>query len=106
MAAGPNAGMMRYPDVSSTHIVFVYANDLWLVGRDGGTATPLASPRGPEQFPKFSPDGTTIGFMGNYDGNGDVYTIPVTGGEPTRVTWHPGREMLCGWANGVHATQP
>jgi tricorn protease-like protein len=27
------AGMLRYPDVSQAQIVFVYANDLWLVDR-------------------------------------------------------------------------
>ena len=27
----PHAGMLRYPDVSQSQIVFVYAGDLWLV---------------------------------------------------------------------------
>jgi tricorn protease-like protein/C-terminal processing protease CtpA/Prc len=93
----PHPGMLRYPDVSKTHIVFAYANDLWLVPRDGGLATPLASPPGAEGFPKFSPDGQTIGFMGNYEGGRDLYTIPVAGGVPTRVTHHPFGENLCGW---------
>ena len=48
----PHPGMLRYPDVSKTHVVFVYANDLWVVGRDGGLATPLASPPGGEVFPR------------------------------------------------------
>ena len=94
----PHAGMMRYPDISATHIVFAYANDLWIVPREGGTATPLASPPGAESFPRFSPDGSTIAFVGNYDGNRDLYTIPLTGGVPTRVTHHPGNEILCDWA--------
>jgi tricorn protease len=89
--------MLRYPDVSKTHIVFAYANDLWLVPRDGGVAAPLASPPGGEGFPKFSPDGRTIAFIGNYEGGRDLYTIPVTGGVPVRVTHHPATEILCGW---------
>ena len=76
----PHAGMMRYPDVSQTEIVFVYANDLWVVSRDGGQARPLASPAGAEMFPKFSPDGSQIAFVGNYDGNVDLYTILSQGG--------------------------
>ena len=40
----PDARMLRYPDVSATHIAFVYADDIWLVPREGGTASPLASP--------------------------------------------------------------
>ena len=30
----PHAGMLRYPDVSKTQIVFSYANDLWVVPRE------------------------------------------------------------------------
>jgi tricorn protease-like protein/C-terminal processing protease CtpA/Prc len=89
--------MLRWPDVSKTHIVFSYANDLWIVPKSGGQAAPLASPPGPETFPKFSPDGNTIAFVGNYDGGRDLYTIPVGGGIPTRVTHHPGGETLCDW---------
>jgi tricorn protease len=96
-AVQPHGGMLRFPDVSATHIAFVYADDLWLVPREGGVATPLASPPGVEALPRFSPDGQTIAFMANYDGNSDLYTLPVTGGVPTRVTHHPSGETLCGW---------
>ena len=34
----PSAGMMRYPDVSQSQIVFSYAGDRWVVDRDGGGA--------------------------------------------------------------------
>ncbi len=93
----PHAGMLRYPDVSASHIVFLYANDLWLVSREGGVATPLASPPGSESYPRFSPDGKTIAFMGNYDGGFDLYTIPASGGTPHRVTHHPVYEVLTDW---------
>jgi tricorn protease len=96
-AVAPHGGMLRYPDVSRTHITFLYANDLWLVPKEGGTAVPLASPDGVEAFPRFSPDGATIAFMGNYDGDMDLYTIPVEGGVPFRVTHHPANELLNGW---------
>ncbi|MEW6237452.1 MAG: S41 family peptidase [Candidatus Omnitrophota bacterium] len=96
----PHAGMLRYPDVSASHIVFVYANDLWLVSREGGTASPLASPPGPELFPRFSPDGQSVAFIGNYDGDRDVYVMPTAGGSPFRVTYHPANEMLCDWTAG------
>jgi len=93
----PHAGMLRYPDVSATQIVFAYAGQLWLVPRTGGVAEPLASPAGNPSFPRFSADGQTIAFVGNYDGNDDLYTIPVTGGVPYRVTHHPTTEILCDW---------
>ncbi|HYW68295.1 MAG TPA: PDZ domain-containing protein, partial [bacterium] len=96
-AAGPHAGMLRHPDVSETHIVFRYANDIWTVPREGGVATPLASPIGNEGHAEFSPDGETIAFLANYDGNYDIYTIPVEGGTPFRVTHHPSSERPVGW---------
>ncbi len=93
----PHGGMLLYPDVSAEHIVFVYANDLWVVDRAGGMARPLASPPGAEMFPKFSPDGQTIGFVGNYEGDRDLYTISVMGGVAKRITHHPANEQLNGW---------
>lgn len=96
-ASRPNAGMLRYPDVSADRIVFLYADDLWTVPRTGGVATPLASPPGEEQRPRFSPDGRTLAFVGNYDGNRDLYTVPVAGGVPQRVTHHPTFEQLSDW---------
>ena len=33
-----NAGLFRFPDVSKTQIVFTYANDVWVVSKEGGTA--------------------------------------------------------------------
>ncbi len=97
VAVEPHGGMLRYPDVSETHIAFLYANDLWIVPKDGGVATPLASAPGQEAYPRFSPDGRKIAFMGNFDGNMDLYTIPVNGGTPFRVTHHPTTEVLNGW---------
>lgn len=93
----PHGGMLRYPDVSATHVAFVYANDIWLVPRDGGLAAPLASPPGQEAFPRFSPDGRQIAFLGNYEGNPDLYVLPVTGGVAARVTHHPSAELLTDW---------
>ncbi len=93
----PQGGLFRFPDVSNRFIAFVYADDVWLVPREGGVATPLASPAGLEYFPRFSPDGRMIAFAGNYDGNQDIYTVPTEGGIPHRVTHHPAAEMLNDW---------
>ena len=93
----PHGAMLRYPDISRDHIVFSYAQDLWVVSREGGVASPLASPTGGELFPKFSPDGQTIAFAANYDGNSDIYTLPVEGGVPKRITHHSTFEFLTDW---------
>jgi tricorn protease len=93
----PSVGMMQYPAVSAKQIAFIYSGKLWLVPRNGGVASPLASPPGRIVFPHFSPDGSQIAFSGNYDGNLDLYTLPVNGGVPFRVTHHPASEILCDW---------
>jgi tricorn protease len=92
-----NARIMQMPAVSKDQIAFVYAGDIWIVPRTGGLAARLSSPRGMEQFPKFSPDGTEIAFSGNYEGNVDVYVMPVSGGEPRRITHHGAPDRLLGW---------
>lgn len=92
-----NARMLRNPDVSRTHIAFVYAGDIWVVAKAGGTASKLSSPAGEESFPRFSPDGTQIAFSGNYDGNTDIYVMPAMGGLPKRLTHHPMPDRMIDW---------
>ncbi len=92
-----DARLMQMPAVSKTQIAFVYAGDIWIAPKSGGTAMRLSSPRGTEQFPRFSPDGTQLAFSGNYDGNVDLYVMPAGGGEPRRVTHHGASDRLLGW---------
>jgi tricorn protease len=99
-----NAKLMRYMDVSNSQIVFVYGGDIWLADKNGGTAISVTNSPGEESWPRFSPDGKEIAFTAQYNGNSDVYVMPVTGGVPTRVTynafpdrmieWHPDGEKL------------
>lgn len=96
-ALAVDARLMRYPDVSATQVAFVYAGDIWVAPKEGGEAVRLSSPRGEEMFPKFSPDGQTIAFSANYDGNTDIYTIPTKGGVPTRITYHGATDRVLGW---------
>ncbi len=92
-----DARMLRQPAVSADRIAFVYAGDIWLVPKAGGTAVRLSSPLGEETFPRFSPDGRTLAYSADYDGNTDVYIVPVTGGEPVRLTHHPMADRVVGW---------
>lgn len=94
-----DAGLFRYPDVSATKIAFVYANDIWVMPKEGGQAVKLSSPPGLEIMPKFSPDGNTVAFTGRYDGNFDVYTLPVKGGIPQRLTAHGLADRIVDWRN-------
>ncbi len=96
-ACAIDARMLRYPDVSATQIAFVYAGDIWVASKSGGTAQRLSSPKGEETFPRFSPDGSQIGFSGNYDGNIDIYVVPATGGLPKRLTFHGAPDRMLEW---------
>src|SRR5882672_3744563 len=96
-ACGIDARMLRYPDVSAGQIAFVYAGDIWVVPKTGGSALRLSSPRGEETFPRFSPDGSQIAFSGNYDGNTDIYVIPSNGGLPRRLTYHGAPDRMVNW---------
>jgi len=94
--SGPRP-LMRFPDIHQELIVFVYAEDIWSVSANGGTATRLTIHDGEERFPKISPDGAWIAFTGEYDGNPDVYVMNIYGGDITRVTFHPGYDEVVGW---------
>ncbi|MFW6129235.1 MAG: S41 family peptidase [Candidatus Aminicenantaceae bacterium] len=89
--------LAQSPALSETHVVFVYAGDLWSVSRKGGTARRLTTGPGTETNPVFSPDGSSIAFTGEYDGNVDVFIMPSEGGIPQRLTWHPSSDMVLGW---------
>lgn len=83
----PEARLLRFPTTNGNEIVFTYAGDLYRVSITGGQAQRLTSHIGYEMFARYSPDGKTIAFTGQYDGNTEVFTIPSTGGEPLRLTY-------------------
>lgn len=58
---------------------------IYIIPYDGGGAR-LITPDGPSYLHGWSPDGTTLAYCAERNGNFDVYTIPVTGGEETRLT--------------------
>lgn len=87
MLSANDARLMRFPAVYGNQVVFTYAGDLYTVPLTGGTARKLTSHVGFEMFAKFSPDGKTIAFTGQYDGNTEVFTIPAEGGIPKRLTY-------------------
>ena len=89
--------LLEQPAVSAEHLAFVYAADLWIADRDGSNVRRLTSHPGIETRPHFSPDGRSLAFTGQYDGNLDVYVVPTAGGEPRRLTWHPSPDFVDGF---------
>jgi len=101
--------LLRFPDVWQDRLVFTYAGDLWTVGTQGGTATRLTAHPGLELFAKFSPDGRTLAFTGQYGGDEQVYVMPSGGGQPRQLTFYPAPGPLAdrwGYDNQVYGWTP
>lgn len=90
-------GYYRFPTLNQETIVFTAEGDLWKVGTGGGTAERLTSHPGMEQHPALSPDGSTIAFGAEYEGPMELYTMPVTGGLPSRHTFDGTEPRVSGW---------
>ena len=71
-------------------------NNWWVATLDRidlatGGVSRIAAPATQLNFPRVSPDGRTVAFIGGLMSDfgsvgGDVYTVPVTGGTPTDIT--------------------
>ena len=110
---------------SSDRIVFAHqddprintnrrSGDLSVVHLADGAITLLHGGDGIESSPRVSPDGATVAFRSTGDrpepiGLGDVYTMPVMGGERVRLAETPDRSPgILGWSRDgslVHVTE-
>ena len=92
--------------------------DLFLMPAMGGIATKLV-----EQavYPTWSPDGTSLAFQSNRDGDWNIWRIPAAGGEPVKLTddalmdlqpaWSPDGDWIAisafgGAATGLYLISP
>ncbi len=62
---------------------------IYVLPSTGGTPRRV-TPLGPSYWHGWSPDGKTLAYCAERDGEYDVYTIAVAGGEETRITTAPG----------------
>lgn len=88
---------LRDPDIHGNDVVFACEGDLWLGDIATRKATRLTSSPGVEANPRFSPDGTQIGFTASYEGLREVYVMPTTGGAPRRVTFTNSFARMLDW---------
>ncbi len=92
-------GYYRFPTLHGSTIIFCAEGDLWSVSLHGGFALRLTTHAEEERFPAISPDGSTIAFTASYEGPSEVYTMPITGGLPTRWTYESDFSMVNGWTS-------
>jgi TolB protein len=62
-----------------------HQSSVYLVPIGGGTPRRVTKDS-PSYWHGWSPDGKTLAFTGQRNGDFDIYTIPVSGGEETRLT--------------------
>ena len=81
----PDGGLLAISDQSQEeHHSLVYVLPI-----GGGTPKRLTQ-KSPSYWHGWSADGQTLAFVGERNGDFDIYTIPVTGGEEKRLTTAPG----------------
>jgi hypothetical protein len=65
-------------------------NSLVYIVPIGGGAPRRITQKSPSYWHGWSPDGKTLAFVGERNGDFDIYAIPAAGGEETRLTTAPG----------------
>lgn len=76
------------------NIAFTYKGDIYRVGVDGGEAVRLTSRDSYEQLPVWSPDGKSIAFASNRNGNFDIFLISADApGQWSRLTYDSANEL-------------
>jgi TolB protein len=80
LAISDNSQPTKSPTGADTHDSLVYVLPI-----TGGTPRRLTKDA-PSYWHGWSPDGKTLAFVGQRNGDFDIYTIPVAGGEETRIT--------------------
>ena len=80
----PDGTLLAISDASQRRQSLIYTLPI-----TGGTPQ-LVTQTGPSFWHGWSPDGKTLTYCGQRGGEYDVYTIPVGGGQETRLTTAPG----------------
>jgi tricorn protease len=89
--------LARHPDYHSGRIAFSYLGDIWIASEDGTNVQRITDNLARETYPRFSPDGRSLAFSSNRNGNNDVFVVSSSGGAPKRLTFHTGNDDVVAW---------
>ena len=97
LAFAREAKLVRYPDYHDGKVAFAYLGDIWTADEDGKNIQRLTVHTARDIHPRFSPDGRSIAFSSDREGNMDVYVIPTSGGAVKRLTIHSADDTVLDW---------
>ena len=105
-ALAAEVGYYSQPALHGDRLIFASEGDLWTATipavNESAASAPIVAHRltssdGAESRPCISPDGQWVAFTAQYDGNVDVYAMPIDGGPPRRLTFHPDPDTALAW---------
>jgi len=89
--------LLRHPTYSNGKVAFSYQGSIWVANDDGSSVQRLTVNPARDIYPCFSPDGKSIAFSSNREGNYDVYVMPADGGKPRQLTFNSADDLVVGW---------
>ena len=92
----PSVGYYRWPDIYKNKIIFVSEDYLWILDTSTDHLYRLTD-SGRISYPKISQDGRHIAFVGNNDGDNEIYTISINGGPVKRLTYEGSNPRILCW---------
>lgn len=88
-----------------TQIAYAWSGDIYIIDADGTDGRRLTTDPKGDYYPAWSPDGSRIAYWNGSstgeDGgpaDSEIYTIPVDGGTPTRLTRNDGSDIEPAWS--------
>jgi dipeptidyl aminopeptidase/acylaminoacyl peptidase len=61
-------------------------SNIYLVAADGGPTRPLTAAKGANNTPRWLPDGKSLAFISTRNGEAQIWTVPVIGGDAQKVS--------------------
>lgn len=89
-AVAPDGRTIVYKVTTSDLAAVKRQANLWRVGPDGANAEALTFADQADSAPRFSPDGRTLYFLSTRSSVTQVWSMPMSGGEPRKRTDVPG----------------